>query len=123
MASFIDKLLSGKYPKLESLWVTEFERMVNEVFNRLDLQEDIPDGPAGLDSDFDESETERELNVEVIALRGELQRLEEVLKEERSRHEVVKRELGVVKAELKAAKYKLSAIQTALGAARGEPIG
>lgn len=108
MANFIDKLLSGKYPKLESLWTTEFERLVDEVFNRIDLPADLDDEPVDEDSEVEE----------------ELASLWTALNEERQRHEATRRELGMVKAELKAAKYKLGAVQAAMSTSfRSEPIG
>lgn len=124
MASFIEKLLSGQYPKLESLWTKEFERLVDEIFSRIDLPEDLDDEPAGLDSDFDESPVESDLNHEIKCLRDDVADLERELDEERSRHEAAKRELQVVKAELKAARYKLGAIQAAMSTKfHPEPIG
>lgn len=107
MASFIEKLLSGKYPKLESIWTTEFERLVDEVFNRIDLPADLDDEPV------EESEVEEELAS-----------LWTALNEERNRHEATRKELGMVKAELKAAKFKLGAVQAAMSTSfRPEPIG
>lgn len=127
MSGFLNRILSGKYPNLESLWKTEFEKLVDEVFSKIDmsdLDEFVDD--AGLDDEFDtDSYVERELNTEIEALRADLSRLEDQFCEERQRHEAAKRELAVVKAELKAAQYKLGAVRSAVGRSNlhDEPLG
>lgn len=110
MSGFIDRILSGKYPQMESIWRKEFEKMVDEVFGKIDLKPE--DG--GLEDEFEEVDPE-------------LDRLEELLVEERMRHEATKRELHVTKSELKAARYKLGAVQAAIDRAgqgfHDEPVG
>lgn len=118
---FIDKLLSGKYPRLESVWQARFEKLVDEIFAGIDLREDEP---AGLDDEFNQSAVEADLNTEIEALRADLKRLESVLAEERTRHESAKRELASVRAELKAARYQLGMVKAALSGNRHEePFG
>lgn len=124
MASFLDKLLSGQFPRLESIWRTEFDKIVDEVFDRINV--DFDDEPADLAGDFDETYVERELNTTIESLRADLARVEKVLAEERSRHEAAKRELCVTKAELRSARYKLEQIEAAISNKanmHGEPIG
>lgn len=118
---FLDKLLSGKYPKLESVWQSQFEKLLDEIFTGVDLREDEP---ADLADDFDQSAVEADLNTEIEALRADLDRLESVLAEERSRHQAAKRELVTLKAELKATRYKLEMVKGALsGNLHDEPFG
>lgn len=112
MASFLDKLLSGQFPRLESIWRTEFDKIVEEVFDRINL-------------DFDDDPSDNE-NDELVALRADFVRTQKVLAEERSRHEAAKRELCVTKAELRAARYKLEQIEATIASRanlHGEPIG
>lgn len=121
MSGFIERILSGKYPRLESLWKTEFEKLFDEVFNNIDLSDDDVDGP-DLDSEWEGISADSE----VQALRADLSRVESLLAEERARCESTKRELGVVKAELKSARYQLDAVAIAIGGRRiwhDEPIG
>lgn len=128
MSSFLDRILSGRYPKMESIWRTEFERIVDEVFGRLgDELKDVEEpADSGLDDEFDETAVEAELNTTIEALRADLNRVEGQLVEEKLRHEAAKRELGVAKAELRSARYKLDAIGHALdraGSRHAEPLG
>lgn len=102
MAGFIDRLLSGQYPKLESLWRGEFSRLADEFLASVDVPS----------ADMDEQ--------------ADIDRLEELLAREREHHEATKRELSVVKAELKSAQYQLAAVAAAVGSRRrwhDEPIG
>lgn len=127
MAGFLDRILSGQYPRLESIWRNEFEKIVDEVFGKLDLGEDFPDEVGGLEDEFDQSYVESELNTTIEALRADLRRVEDQLERERYRAEAAQRELHVTKSELKAARYKLDAVQSALDRAgrgfHGEPVG
>lgn len=126
MSGFLNRILSGKYPNLESLWKVEFDKLIDEVFSKIDLSDlDEAVDDAGLDDEFDVSAVERDMNTEIEALRADLSRLEDQFCEERQRHEAAKRELGVVKAELKAAQYKLSAVRSAVGRSNlhDEPLG
>lgn len=124
MSGFLDRILSGKYPKLESIWRTEFDRIVDQVFDKLDLSED--DIPGGLDDEFDETYVEAELNTEIKALRAELERMQCLLGEQRDRREALDRELRVVKAELAAARYQMECVEKSMDRVQkwhGEPIG
>lgn len=126
MSGFLDRILSGQYPRMESLWRAEFEKMVDEVFGRADVPRQHDD-VGGLEDEFDETYVESELNTTIEALQADLRRVEQKLVEERTRHEAAKRELHVTKSELKAARYKLDAVQSALDRAgkgfHGEPVG
>lgn len=113
MSGFIDRILSGQYPKLEQLFMRqEFQKIVDEVFGKIDLKPE--DEIGGFEEEFEEVDPE-------------LDRLEELLVEERIRHEATKRELHVTKSELKAARYKLGAVQSAMDRAgqgiHDEPVG
>lgn len=116
MAGFIDRLLSGQYPKLEQLFMRqEFQKIVDEVFAKIDLKPE--DEIGGLEDEFEDIDP---------GLLADLDRVEAQLAEEKSRHEATKRELHVVKSELKAARYKLDAVQAAMDRAgkwHDEPIG
>ena len=117
MAGFIDKLLSGQYPKLEQLFMRgEFQKIVDEVFSKTDYRPE-EDEIGGLEDEFEDIDP---------GLLADLDRLEAQLAEEKSRHEATKRQLDVAKSELKAARYKLDAVQAAMDRAgrwHDEPIG
>lgn len=101
--AFLDKLLSGRYPNLDSLWTKEFNRVADEVFASIDLT--------------DESEAEPQLTEPVSVetmLQGELDRLTAVHEETVSRLESAMRQLDVVKAERNTLQTKLDALREAL---------
>jgi chromosome segregation ATPase len=121
VAGFLDKLLSGNYPKLEALWVEQFGKLVDDVFAKIDLEESDVEG---LDAEFDASAVEADLNTEIEALRADLQRLEDVLAKERSAHAATMRDLAAIRAELKTEQYRLTKVRSALlSGLHEEPFG
>lgn len=116
MSGFLDRILSGEYPKLESIWRAEFEKLVDEVFGkRVEVNPD--DEVGGLEDEFVEIDP---------GMLADLDRLEGLLAEEKARHEATKRELHVTKSELKAARFQLDAVRSAMERTskwHDEPVG
>lgn len=96
MAGFIEEILSGRYPRIESLWRTEFGKVVDELLVQSD-QKESDDPP-----------------VEQVALQADIDRLETLLANEKARHEATKRELDVAKRERASLRYQIDAINHAL---------
>ena len=115
MSGFLDRILSGEYPKLESIWRAEFEKLVDDVFGkRVEVKPD--DEVGGLEDEF----------VIDPGMLADLDRLEGLLAEEKARHEATKRELHVTKSELKAARFQLDAVRSAMERTskwHDEPVG
>lgn len=103
MAGFFDRVLSGKYPRLESLLTKEFERIIDEVFTQ-----DLDD----FESLFEEQDG------------SEVDRLNAIVEESAGRIESLTRELATERAERKALRYKLDRVLEAVGSSRmhGEPL-
>lgn len=99
--AFLDRILSGKYPKLESLWQREFARLADAAFSI-----DVPDPDF---SDVDEYEPSRETR-----LQGEVDRLTALVEEAASRLESMRCQLDVVKAERNALQGRLDAARDVL---------
>lgn len=116
MSGFLDRILSGEYPKLESIWRAEFEKLVDDVFGkRVEVKPD--DEVGGLEDEFVEIDP---------GMLADLDRLEGLLAEEKARHEATKRELHVTKSELKAARFQLDAVRSAMERTskwHDEPVG
>lgn len=95
MAGFLEELLSGKYPQIERLWRSDFARIVDEVFSpKPEHYTDDIDDDFGRDAD--------------------IERLEGLLRQERSRHDRTRQELEVARAERDALRYKLDAVRKEL---------
>lgn len=120
MSGFLDRILSGEYPKLESIWRAEFEKLVDEVFGKVDVKKfevKPEDEVGGLEDEFVQIDP---------GMLADLDRLEGLLAEEKARHEATKRELHVTKSELKAARFQLDAVRSAMERTskwHDEPVG
>lgn len=107
MAGFIEEILSGRYPRIEALWRTEFGKVVDELLNPADLHKSKREAGDGID----------------VAVKADVERLEAVLAEEKKRHEATKRELDVTKRERASLRYQVDAIKHALKKTRHqEPL-
>ena len=130
MAGFIEELLSGKYPRLESVYLKDaFSKIVDEVFGK--PKGTVRDGEevSGLEDEWDEHLDEwepEETMADDLVSKADFDRLEALLAEEKARHESLKRQMAVLKAERSALQYKLDAVRHALshgGGLHPEPIG
>lgn len=97
--SFIEKILSGKYPQIEKLFQKEFDKVIEEVFGMLstDFEE------------LDEYEPPAEPAKPDTVPMEKYDRLNELLQEALARHEATRRELDVVRQERATLQYKLDA--------------
>jgi hypothetical protein len=99
--SFVDKILSGKYPQLEKLFQKEFGKVVDEVFGSLnfdELDESEPAKPEPRKSDPDGK----------VSL-ATYDRVTDLLEDERRRYEALMRERDVLKLEKATLQAKLDA--------------
>jgi hypothetical protein len=101
--SFVDKILSGKYPQIEKIFQREFGKVIDEVFD-------------ALSSDFEEldefqpaKQPEAEKQAGGTVSLETYDRVTNLLEEERIRHEATRRELDVVRQERATLQYKLDA--------------
>lgn len=96
MAGFLEEILSGKRPRLESLLLREFSRIVDEVFKVPDPEVFVDD----IDDDFGGS--------------GDAKKLELLLMDEKSRHKDTATALKAVEAERDALKEKIESLRREL---------
>ena len=109
MSGFLEKILSGKYPELETLWRTEFGKIINEVFGP--SPEKREGSPADyLADDFDDDD----FGSEVVGLQADVNRLEALVVELRQKLDSAVSELQVSKSERRALEYKLDKVRDAV---------
>ena len=101
--SFVDKILSGKYPQIEKIFQREFGKVIDEVFDALssdfeELDEFQPAKQPGA-----EKQAGGTVSLETY------DRVTNLLEEDRIRHEATRRELDVVRQERATLQYKLDA--------------
>ena len=90
--SFVEKILSGKYPNIEHLWRKEIDKIIDEVFDFMTTK-----------GDFEEMD-------EFVPAKSD----SELLQEERERHEATKRLLDVARQEKATLQAKLDAAKNEL---------
>lgn len=98
--SFIESLLSGKYPQLENLWRKELGKVIDEAFTMLTT--------LGEFDEIDEHEPAAATVSGSVSLET-YDRVTDMLNEERNRHEATQRELDLVRKEKATLEYKLAA--------------
>lgn len=99
--SFVDKILSGKYPQIEKLFQKEFGAVIDEVFGSMDFEELDESEPAK--PEVKKADPEGKVSLATY------DRVTDLLEDERRRYEALMRELDVVKLEKATLQAKLDA--------------
>jgi hypothetical protein len=103
--SFVDQIMSGKYPQLEKLFHKEFGKVVDEIFGSLNFDELDESEPAK------KSDAKKPSDPEGMVSLATYDRVTDLLEDERRRYEVLMRERDVLKMEKATLQAKLDAVR------------
>lgn len=103
--SFVEKVMSGKYPQLEKLFTNHFAKIIDNVFDNMSSNGDFEE----LD-EFEPAKPEpRKSDPDGMVSLATYDRVTDLLEDERRRYEALMRERDVLKLEKATLQAKLDA--------------